>query len=303
LLVLLTVFSATTYSTTGKDWRPDAWKADAAVIEMKKNYPDLPDKTSVYVSDDDALPLLARLRFYYDLKDVSAKKYSDFFSDAAKGEAPPDAERMRCFVLEDGKLVRRQADEMALREKLNTRWRPEYADSEITLGKWALPRGPESGAIDDRWEMRRLSPAGFEVQGFSGRELSGKMALFYSELAAPTLAVNEAELIFGAAAKDRGPHRMWLLWQLDSARWFGRQFDFAYDGVVRKLTFKLSGSREWFLAGELSGLCLVFEEEPDTIQVEAVNLTFGLRMGMGLTRFPGGEEQLDLALEEIFKVE
>ena len=187
-------------------------------------------------------------------------------------------------------------------DKLRTSWRPEYADSEIVLGRWTMPRGPESGEIDERWQIRRLSPAGLEVRGFSGREFSGKRALFYSSLAAPTLAVNEAELVFGVSGKDSGLHRVWLLWQLDGARWFGRQFDFAYDGVVSKLTFRLSGSREWFLADELSGLCLVFEEEPDTIQVESFDLMFGLKMGLGLMHLPGADEQLDLALEDILKV-
>ena len=115
--------------------------------------------------------------------------------------------------------------------------------------------------------------------------------------------MNEAELILGAESQDRGPHKVWLLWQLDSDRWFRQQFVFPYDGVVRKLTFKLSGSRDWFLADRLSGLCLVFESEPDAIQGDAVNLMFGLRMGVGLMRFPGGDAQLDLAFEEILKIE
>jgi len=303
LLVFIVVFSATTYSTAGKDWRLDGWKTDLAMIEMKKNYPDLPDKTVVYVSDDDAMRLFSRLRFYYDLKDVIPKVYSEFFSDVALGEDPPDAERMRCFVFKDGKLVRMESDEMALRENLRTRWRPEYADSEVTLGRWTAPRGPDSGEIDNRWEARRFSSGGFGVQEPWGRELDGKVALCYSDLSVTTLAVNEAELIFGVEAQDRGLHKVWLLWQLDGDRWFSHDFDFAYDGVVRRLDFKLSRSRDWFLADRLSGLCFVFEGAPDTIRIGAVNLTLGLRVGAGLMRLPGGEEQLDLAFEEVFKVE
>ncbi len=303
LLVFLVVFSATTYSTTGKDWRLDGWKTDLAMIEMKKNYPDLPDKTVAYVSDDDAMRLFGRFRFYYDLKDVIPKVYSDFFSDVAIGDDPPDAERMRCFVFKDGKLVRMESDEMALREKLRTRWRPEYADSEVTLGRFTAPRGPDLGEIDNRWEVRRFSSGGSDVQGLSGCEPDGEMALCYSDLAVTTLAVNEAELIFGVEAQDRGLHKAWLLWQLDGDRWFGHEFDFAYDGVVRRLDFKLSRSREWFLADELSGLCLVFEREPDTMRIDAVNLTLGLKAGYGVMCIPGRDEQLDLAFEEIFKVE
>lgn len=302
LVVLLVGFSAATFSRTGSDWRPDAWKADAVVMDLKRRVPDLPNNTTVYVSDDSALPLLARIKFYYDLKQISAKKYSDFFCDVAKGEQPPSPEQMRCFVFQDGRLLRSKSDEAMLREKFNNCWRPEFADTEITLGRWTMPRRPDAGAIDDRWQLKRfVLPE--QVKGPGGRQLRGQASLCYSDLSVPTLAVNEAELVLGAEATGHGLHKIRLEWQLDGRQWFGQDFDLCYDGVVRKQTFKLSTSRDWFMADRLTGLCLVFEAEPQAIEVHSVTLMPGLRGGLlGLMRFPGGDEQLRTALQDIFSV-
>lgn len=301
LVVLLVVFSAATFSRTGSDWRPDAWKADAVVMDMKTRVPDLPNNTTVYVSDDSALPPLMRIEFYYDLKQIAAKRYSDFFCDVAKGEQPPSPEQMRCFVFQDGRLLRSESDEALLREKFKNCWRPEFANTDITLGRWSMPRRPDAGVLDDRWQLRRFGLPE-QVEGVGGRPLHGKASLCYSDLSVPTLAVNEVELVLGAESPDHGLHKMRLEWQLDGRRWFGRDFDLPYDGVVRKQTFKLSTSRDWFMADRLTGLCLVFETEPETIEVDSVALMFGLRVGVGVMWFPGGDEQLQTAFQDIFSV-
>ena len=301
LLLFLAVFSATTYSTTGRDWRRNSWKADEALIDLKRRVPDLPDNTTVYVSDDSAIPLLAHVKFYYDLKRISVKKYSDFFSDVAKGEHPPGPDKMRCLVFQDGRFVRSESDEALLRDKLDKRWRPEFADTEITLGRWSMPRRPGAGVQDDRWQFERFALPK-QVKGIAARPIQAKASLCYSDLSVPTLAVNEAELTLGAEAADHGLHKMLLKWQLDGRRWFSRDFDLPYDGVVRRLTFKVSTSRDWFMADRLTGLCLVFEAAPKAIEVDSVTLMFGLRVGVGVTEFPGGDEQLRTALQDIFSV-
>ncbi|MBN1591808.1 MAG: glycosyltransferase family 39 protein [Candidatus Coatesbacteria bacterium] len=302
-VVLLVGFSASTYSASLRDGRPDAWREDAALIAMKAKYPDLPDNSTVYISDDSVFPLLDRIRFYYDLKEIKKRRYSEFFSDAARGDGPPYPDRTRCFAYEDGEFVRKESDELLLARKLREDWRPDYAHTDIDLGGYRTLPGPVFPVVEKGWVLRELKSDELRTEGFTAKELNGRIALCFEGLIFPTISVNELELLFGAELEDRAIHPVSVIWQLDGERWFRKRFEFPCDGAVRKLNFKLSDSRDWFMANKVTGFCLVFEQEPIEIQVDEVHLSFGLRMGLPLMRFPGAEEQFDLAIEDIFKIE
>ena len=302
LAALLVVFACCTYSTVAADPRPEKYKEDAALRQLKKDYPELPDNTIVYVSPDSKLPLLGKIRFFYDLKQIQAKPYSEFFQAAALGQPAPDPSHMRCFSWENNRFVRRPGDELVLQTSLKEDWRPQYADFSLRLGSFGVPFAPSVEARDQRWSVQRFSPLHFRCAGSRADALTNKTALL-AALDIPTLAANLLEVRLAGRARGTAVAKLWLLWQLDwSNEWRCRSFDLRCDGEPATFVLKLSATRDWYLARRLSGICLVPETELDVFRVDYLELSFGLRMGVGVVRFPGGDEQLRTAIEDILIV-
>lgn len=304
--LILLVFAATTYRTVAADPRPDSWREDAVLIQMKQDYPELPDNTVVYVSPDSAVQHLRRLRFYYDLKELVARKYADLFNYSSFGDKPPNPTNTRCFAFEHGKMVRKERDEEILLARLKTQWRPEFAHFSLKLGRW--PILPDLGGLQDAagWVLsNQRVPAYLDQLSGDVRSPSAGLSptLCCGELDVPTLCV---ELVAFAIAlsPDGGEQKTCMvLCQLDAEHWFGREFEAPSDGVLRTFEFRLNDRREWFLADRVTGLCLVFPQDTQPQSLESVQLYSGGGMGLGLAQFPGGDEQLDVAIQDIFRID